>query len=369
MAGVPVTEMSAVARLAFLRRIQRLLDEGEFVATYKYALLQALADLSVEHELVVGRPMQIPLTAIAEKFIEYYWSQAVPYAPDLNQAGVLKQNTGKQAAVIQWLVRERSKVNGSLATLRAQQRRWLSLVRDVAGQVKTMPLWKLQVMGGQTEQFLYRQNHLVDGSIELLPDVQQSFRSFHGLITNLVRGCWLGHIRRIRGNQALLGERGDIADFLFGSERRGLQAYRAVLREHQAARCFYCGREVKQQGDADHFIPWSRYPVDLGHNFVFSHMSCNNSKRDLLAHPDFLSRWRENNLDSGPQLAELFDMKGLQHDAERSRHIAWWAYEQGQKSNAHVWAGKDRILRLDGSWRTALTELARVAEDRGRYLD
>ena len=40
--------MSATRDLEFLRKIQRLLSEGEFVATYKFALLQALADLSVE---------------------------------------------------------------------------------------------------------------------------------------------------------------------------------------------------------------------------------------------------------------------------------------------------------------------------------
>ena len=44
-----------------------------------------------------------------------------------------------------------------------------------------------------------------------------------------------------------------------------------------------CGKLVRGAGHADHFIPWSRYPVDLGHNFVFSHPGCNNDKSDLLA--------------------------------------------------------------------------------------
>ena len=75
--------MSAVSELEFLRTFQRLLDEGEFVATYKFALLQALADISVEYELADRQLLQIPLTAIAEKFIEYYWGQTLPYAPNL----------------------------------------------------------------------------------------------------------------------------------------------------------------------------------------------------------------------------------------------------------------------------------------------
>ena len=39
-----------IGELAFLRKLQRLLAEGDFVATYKFALLNALADLSLERE-------------------------------------------------------------------------------------------------------------------------------------------------------------------------------------------------------------------------------------------------------------------------------------------------------------------------------
>lgn len=40
--------------IRFLRQFQELLAEGGFVATYKFALMQALADLSVEHEAARG---------------------------------------------------------------------------------------------------------------------------------------------------------------------------------------------------------------------------------------------------------------------------------------------------------------------------
>ena len=44
MTGKPIGE------LEFLRKLQRLLAEGDFVATYKFALLNALADLCLERE-------------------------------------------------------------------------------------------------------------------------------------------------------------------------------------------------------------------------------------------------------------------------------------------------------------------------------
>jgi hypothetical protein len=72
-----------------------------------------------------------------------------------------------------------------------------------------MPLWKLQVIGRSVDDFIYRQGHLENGSIELRTGVHASFRSFHGLITNLIRGGWLTQVRRIAGNRDLLGEQAE----------------------------------------------------------------------------------------------------------------------------------------------------------------
>jgi hypothetical protein len=60
-------------QIAFLGNIERLLSEGQFVATYKYALLIAIADLAVQLGSDDGSELQLPLRAIAEQFIELYW--------------------------------------------------------------------------------------------------------------------------------------------------------------------------------------------------------------------------------------------------------------------------------------------------------
>jgi hypothetical protein len=41
-----------------------------------------------------------------------------------------------------------------------------------------------------------------------------------------------------------------------------------------------------------------------------------------------------------------FDSLALPHDNERSRAIAWWAYEQGEAAGAHAWIDDDRLMRL-----------------------
>ncbi len=45
-----MTTPSAEDQIQFLNHLQRLLSEGGFTASYKFALLLALADLSVELE-------------------------------------------------------------------------------------------------------------------------------------------------------------------------------------------------------------------------------------------------------------------------------------------------------------------------------
>lgn len=244
-----------ITELEFLRKIQRLLDEGDFVATYKFALLNALADLSVENEPASDNSLAVPLTAIARKFIEYYWPQAKPYREVNGTASVLLQNTGPQAAVLNALI-ARQQNYATISGVR-RDRAWSRLVKEVARTVREMPLWKLQTVGGDIDEFLYRHSEFTSGGIRLLPGVPQAFRSLHSIILDAVRGAWIRQIARIGANRQMLGN-ADLSSFLFGNERRNLGAFARILREHQRASCHYCRRQIRGQGVVDHFIAWSR---------------------------------------------------------------------------------------------------------------
>jgi hypothetical protein len=343
-----------IDEVTFLRKLQRLLEEGDFVATYKFALLQALADLSVENESGPDGTLVLGLNQLAEKFIEYYWRQARPF----RDGSVLLQNTGKQAAIVKRVAEAHASYQVSLVTARRDARAWRKLVGSVAGTVKTMPLWRLQLVGGQQDEFLYRQDMSTNRSILLEPGVAACFRAFHPFIVSMVRGAWVDYLLRNRRNRELVGEQGDLSEFLFGSERRPLNEYRHILRGHQSGRCFYCEELVRGAGALDHFIPWTRYPVDLGHNFVFAHARCNQEKRDYLAHPRHLARWRQQNLDCADELATQFNDAVLRHDAKRSAKVAHWAYEQAELANVRVWVQHDEFGDLGEEWRGSLAGIS-----------
>ncbi len=343
--------MGTIDPVTFLRKIQRILEEGDFVATYKFALLHALADLSVEHEVGSEQSLTLGLDEIAEKYLQYYWRQARPF----RHGRMLLQNTGRQAAVLTRVSEAHASYGISLHAVRRDPAVWGKLVSNVADTIEKMPLWRLQLVGDQADEFLYRRDRFLHRRVTLEPGVAGCFRSFHSFIVNMVRGAWVVQLTRIQSNQDLLGEHGDLSEFLFGGERRPLNSYREILRQVQNSRCFYCGREVRGEGALDHFIPWSRYPADLGHNFVFTDNRCNTAKRDHLAAPEHLAHWTEQNLQKASELETLFEDAVLRHDIDRTRTITIWAYEQAELSKSRVWLREKAFCELDTEWRQALT--------------
>jgi hypothetical protein len=354
-------------QIALLLKLQRLLTEGSFTASYKFALLQAIIDLAVERGDDSDASLPIPLPDIAEKFISYYWRQVLPYVastrPREIAAGaivadgpapygsVLRQITQPHAVILEVVLAAHTRCGGSLAAARSDTGNWQTLVRKVAQTVRAMPLWKLQSVGGQVDEFLYpnRRSETVD-RIELRPGVMFTLRRFHGLVQELVRGEWLRFVRGLKSNRRILGESEDLYEFLFGSERASLEPHGEILRELQSGACFYCQRRIDAKAQVDHFVPWSRYPLDLAHNFVLAHASCNESKSNLLASVEHLEKWCVRNVERG--LEERFAMSGLVYDLGASRAITRWAYGLAEQSRSKVWRSKSvTAVELDPRWR------------------
>ena len=344
----------------FLVDLQRLLSEGQFTATYKYALLMALADLSVECGEDSDLELEISSRQLADKFVRYYWRQCAPYPvaglAEMDES-VFRQNSDRQAAIINLVRRARADHQGSLSNAMQDSQAWGRLLSRVGGVVRDMPLWRLQTVGGEQLEFLY-QNVGRGGRITLKPGVAACFRKFHGLVTELVHGAWARYIRRF--NPGMLGDVTDLREFLFGGSRNTLSAAAPILREAQEGRCFYCRAGLAAGDvDVDHFIPWSRYPVDLGHNFVATHSRCNNRKSDRLAAQTHLDRWVGSLESHGDDLATALGGQGILSDVSSSLRIARWAYRQTYDADGLTWLKNDELLPLDEGWNASLDRLLR----------
>lgn len=336
-------------QVQFLRNIQRLLAEGLFVASYKFALVHALADLAVVKGDDAGAPLEIDTKEIAAKFIELYWRQSRPFQVGGEVTGlILQQNTGKQAAVISQIASSQQECGGSLFRFKqTAPDRWSSLVADVDHVVRTMPLWKLQTVGDERLEFLYE--NLDRGSrIKLKPGVAYCFRAFYELVRDLIEGAWVRFVQRLNSNR--LGNATDLGAFLFGQERASLDAYRPILQDVQKGACLYCRKPLTKQSQVDHFVPWSRYPADLGHNFVLAHGKCNNAKSDFLAAENHLAAWAERNREHRVEFQERLVAAGLPCDLTEAIHITQWIYRQTEKANGQVWVEEKLLRHLGPEW-------------------
>lgn len=343
---------TAEEQVEFLRKLQALLDGGQFVASYKFALLRAIADLAVARGDDSGDELTLQVPDIGEAFVELYWRQARPYpAAGPDQPAPLRQNTGQQAAVIRHLAEAHTRAGGSLSALKQRRDEWNSLVAVVSDVVAKMPLWKLQRVGDAVVDFMYP-NVETGHSITLRPGIAYCFRAFYGMIRQLVEGAWLNYVRGL--NRNLLGESADVETFLFGSDRASLDVYLPLLRDLQSGRCFYCAGPVSERGDVDHFIPWSRYPIDLGHNFVLSHGACNRQKQDHIAHERHLEAWALRNDHHDAAMRQFFDSVYVPYDKRRSHRVARWAYESVALNGSLVWTEAQVLVPLGDEWRRIL---------------
>ena len=362
--------MAMQQQLDFIAYIQRMLVDGDFSATYKFALLHALADISIEkQQLDPNAQLQITFDELVEKFITLYWHQASPFgAIGNNRDQLLLQNTNskKQAKIITTLHDAKLNNINSVSQLKKCSD-WKNIRRTTLQTIKDGPLWLLQKLNGKEECFLYPH---VKGLqyITLNAGIASCFRRFYDLVVYLAKNAWLQKIQSIKYNQAIIGPQSQLHDFLFGFDRNALNKAKPILIELQRGHCFYCQKALNSKTEVDHFIPFTRYANDLGHNFVAAHSKCNNSKRDFLAAQDHRERWQEQNLVVHNQhiTNELSDYFNC--DAEKSRSVSDWAYQVAQANSAKLWASINSFEFAESVvYQQQNNELGLVAEEIQMY--
>jgi hypothetical protein len=337
----------AEEQLRFLQNVQRLLTEGQFVSSYKYALLHALTDLAVLKGDETGRPLVLSLREIVERMAEIYWPQASPF----DGSNVLCQSTANAPSLLEDLHAVRLERGASFSDLTGSGQPWGKVLSRGIRTVGREPVRRLQRIGPEEVHFLY--DRRPGGHITLRPGVAFCLRSFRGLVTDLVQSAWVRFIRR-RNPQLEPGPR-DLHAFLFGSSRTSTAEIRKELLELQQGRCFYCGRSAGS-GEVDHFVPWSLYPNDRRPNLVLADSVCNANKSDMLAAEPHLERWVERLAANRGLSTDSRGGEGVNDPVGLCRGVARWAYAAAARSGAHVWIERGSTEPLGDVWRTLLID-------------
>ncbi len=259
-------------QLKFLKHIQQILQSGTFTSTYKFALLISITRLAIEQGQDTGAALHLEYQDIAEKFIDLYWKQSLPFQFNQYEPFTIHQSTGKQAKIISEIQNAQQQFK-TLAALRKDVLYWNRLKRTVATTVKQMPVVYLQNLNGQTVEFLYC---LEDSkqSLKLLPKVMYCLRQFSEIIEELCQKRWIDFVRLNKQNLVVLDGLPDLDEFMFAPSRNQLGQVADFLIDLQQCQCFYCGKASKIQN-----MPW----IILFHGLY------------ILPIPDIILSWRMKN--------------------------------------------------------------------------
>lgn len=326
---------TAEQQLEFLTKVERLLSEGRFTSTYKFALLIALTNIAVEQGDDTSDELRIDLDDVARQYLALYWNMARPY-PRVDT--ILKQNreAAKPSKMITLLKSEARHGQSSYERLRVYRASRDGLLTETKRTLAKDVLYRLQTIGTTAEstshRFLYEHpptaaecaalKHLT-----LKPGVAACLRRLRGVIVALVQARWARWIRE--NNEKLAADR-ELEEFLFGASRTNVAVYAERFYELQSGRCFYSGDKLAKPnaGEVDHFIPWSRYPFDSPFNLVLASRKVNNEMRDQLKSIESRDLWLQRNIDVYSVLIaprpEGFGAR--EDDAETVKSISRWLY-------------------------------------------
>jgi hypothetical protein len=339
---------SAERQVEFLRMIQSMFEDSFFQATYKYALLITLTDLSIELGNNDGKTLFLDKKLIAKRFAELYWPQIQPFPSGIAgcRSGILfHSDKDEHIKVIKDLVALSSDAKTS-DFLKAQKNSlWDKTLSELASTVWKYPVLHLQE---DSNQFLYKFPTARNG-LELKPGVAYCLRKFSEFIIQYARNGWMDHIKRRKRNQSILGVDNDLESFLFGSTRKQLTSAKDLLLDFQSGKCFYCEKLSISDADIDHFIPWKKYPRNIAQNLVLSCPSCNRSKSDMLASFSHLDKWLTNSLFNKVMSDEISGL-GFVSDQDCAYKVGIWAYKNGLDSKSLAWERPNSKLTIDSSY-------------------
>jgi hypothetical protein len=352
--------------IALAERIFSVLDQGRFVATYKFAVLVALLDLCLENVSRTGAAPDVVTTRqLAEKVLELYWPQTRPWRPQ-----GLRQSSGAgggQAEIVRAIERYRDAIAAdrslSLSAARAHQPDGFErLVRTIEWKLIEMPLPRLQVVGKESLAFLYSINWdasvraqevrayqqsgggSFDNRILLAPSAGEHLVQLHALLRPLLQRQWALKVAELNGMEEPALER-----FLFGADRTRLKPVCEPLRALQADRCFYCDERLGSARHApavDHFVPWARHPDDGLANLVIAHDACNGAKRDFLASAEHVVRWRTRAEANADRLADIASRLRWPLHGARTLGVARAIYLR-LPDDARLWQLRSEFVALD----------------------
>lgn len=365
--------------ISFATRLLELVHRGGTTASYKYALLTALVELSVEARGrgVVGSAM-VTTRAIAQRMLELYWPQAGRYAVGEQVFTPLDQMGGRRRSIVEHIAALRQLDERETSTPNRARLGFPDEYRELLDRVEVVliryPLRLLQRLDHEPIDLIYQPwNHEIaesvirryqrqftdqsqpsdfDNRVILYPGVHEWLAELAPLFLPLIRREWA---RLVAQRNGLFEDQ--LEAFLFEPSREQLGVLRPALEHMQDRACFYCQGPLGPGAQIDHFLAWSRGGASSVENLVVAHSACNNDKSDYLVAARHLERWARRFGDRRDDLEAIAATHRWPSEPARVGALVRSSYSS-VASETRLWlarrtwtrAGDEPIRELLGSW-------------------
>ena len=366
-----------------IQGVLEILDRASMTGTNKLGLLLTLLDLAPTLD---DQSPSIPLSTVAERYLEIHWEHARPYRNDvtLRQSSARKQRSDGTIADDTTVMQEIQQLRESLkkhkrgdlrdkplgvVERKIEETGWHSgwtieretALKSVRSALLKNPVRLLQKLPGDPEPFLYELNS--DKSrLTLLPGVALSLTKFGGVLRPLVEFRFAQAVMRINREELQLPV-DDVYSHLFGRERvMPPPEMRKRLVRIQDRRCIYTGDRLPRAGGSlDHVVPWSRARLSQIENFVITSRSVNSSKSDSLLAPSVMERWLSHVERRSDDLQECASDHGWMTDRYSVRNVAFHIYKAVDSSTG-VWSSEDGVEPLGTDGKEQMLRLLQPVE-------
>jgi len=285
-----------------LNLVEGILNRDKKVATYKPALIRALAEIA-QTEYHIARhtldgKVKIPTQAIAEKWLLYYW-------PIFENPTFIRQQNGEESdSRIQLAIRRpiteliayHSEVGGMPSFYVAWKTGNLDehaekLLKKAISTLRRT-IWDMPVRHAGEGEFTIFQYDRNDKTIVMSSNLWREFCLTGSWIQDATVLRWAELSERLSPGRIQASMVIDCLLSVYDPERNVREA-RKFYGEIEDLRCVWTMRQIARRFDVDHAIPFSLWRNNDLWNLLPSSPKVNNSKRDRLPNHDLLLARRD----------------------------------------------------------------------------
>lgn len=244
-----------------------------FTTSYKFCFLKAILD-SIYN---VNQNLELPMADLFARFTEIYWNLVVKHN--------LRQIRDGRKSYINILIEETKNRNMACPELPFERLTQIERDRLIALATKDCSRYVVGALCTDLRYIVYgfdkQKTHIKFNYFAYMFLLKYAY-----IIGKLNYFEWIKFLESVNDKEYAHDIAGCLDD---SSQRTDLSRYRKLLLEDLGNhRCFYCGCELNNSCEVDHFIPWSFVKDDKAWNFVQACKTCNGSKKDKLAGPQFM---------------------------------------------------------------------------------